>query len=199
MPSVRHSAAAGMWCFSSHAVSWSAPSWVQSLPPVTNSGLLDAARAAARAAESTVVIPPVATGIGGCRVGGDLLADDVLGQADDNGAGPAAHRGKHGLGDDFGGALGVVQDHDALGAGVEPGFDVEFLEGFAVPVGEGDQADEQHHGGGVLPRGVQADMGVGGAGSAGDHGDAGELVHLAVGFGHVGGAALVAAHDRFDC
>ena len=42
-----------------------APSWVQSLPPVTNSGLLDAARASARAAESTVVIPPVHSAISG--------------------------------------------------------------------------------------------------------------------------------------
>ena len=130
--------------------------------------------------------------------GGDLLADDVFGQADDDRAGPSAHRREQGFRDDFGSACGVVQDHHALGAGIEPGFDVEFLEGLAVPMGEGDQPNEQHHGGGVLPRGVQADVGIGGAGTTGNHRDAGQLVHLPVSLCHVRGSTLVAAHDGLD-
>ena len=66
---MRHSAAAGMWCFSSHSVSWSAASWVQSFPPVTKSGFLDCARASARAPASVLLMPPAATGMAGCRAG----------------------------------------------------------------------------------------------------------------------------------
>ena len=92
----------------------------------------------------------------------------------------------------------MVKDHDALGAGIEPGLDVELLERLAVPVRERDQAHEQQHGGGVLPGGVQAHVGVGRPGPAGHHGDARALVHFAVGLGHVGGAALVPADDGFN-
>ncbi|CAH0296411.1 hypothetical protein SRABI83_04373 [Arthrobacter sp. Bi83] len=91
----------------------------------------------------------------------------------------------------------MIQDHHPLGAGVEPGLDVELLEGLAVPVGEGNQPHEQHHGGGVLPRGVKSYVGIGGARTSGDHRNAGQLLHLAVSLGHVRGPTLVAAHDGF--
>ena len=128
----------------------------------------------------------------------DLLTDHVLRQADDDGPGPARAGGEHGLGHDLGGALRVVQDHHALRTGAEPGVRVELLEGLAVAVLERDQADEQDERRRVLPRGVQADVGVRGARAARHHGDAGDHVHLAVGLGHVRGAALVAAHHVLD-
>ena len=125
-------------------------------------------------------------------------ADDVLRQAHHHGAGAAAHGREHCLGDDFGGPLGVVQDHHALGARVEPRLDIELLERLAVPVRERNQADKEQHRGGVLPCGVQADVGVRRPGAAGNHGDAGTLVHLAIGLGHVGGAALMPADHGLD-
>ncbi len=67
MPSVRHSAAAGILCSSSHVVRVCAPSSVQSLPPVMNSGLRDSLSAACRDFQSSTVMPPGATGICGCR------------------------------------------------------------------------------------------------------------------------------------
>ena len=195
---MRHSAAAGIWCFSSHRVSSPAASWVQSFPPVTKSGFLDCARASARAPASVLLIPPAATGM--ARVQGriNLCADDVLRQAHHHWAGTAAHGREHCLRDDLGGPLGVVEDHHAFGARVEPRLDVELLERLAVPVRKRNQSDKEQHRSGVLPGGVQADVGVRCPGSPRDHGDAGTLVHLAVGLGHVGGAALVSADHSFD-
>ena len=195
---MRHSAAAGMWCFSSHSVSWLAASWVQSLPPVTKSGFEELASARGQC-----------FGIGGAhsarghRDGGvqgriNLLADDVFRQAHHDGTRPAAHGREHRFRHDLGRPLGMVKDHDAFGPRVEPGLDVEFLERFAVTVGKGDQPDEEQHRGGVLPGGVQPDVGVGRTGPPGDHGHAGTLVHLAVSLGHVGGAALMSADHGID-
>ncbi|MCY1231770.1 hypothetical protein D9M72_442300 [compost metagenome] len=58
-----------MWCFSSQPVSWPAASWVQSLPPVTNSGFLERDKAPARASASVALMPPAATGMAGCSAG----------------------------------------------------------------------------------------------------------------------------------
>jgi hypothetical protein len=45
---------------------------------------------------------------------------------------------------------------------------------------------------------VNADTGVGGAGAAGHHADAGPAGELAIGFGHVGGGALMFGDDDLD-
>ena len=92
----------------------------------------------------------------------------------------------------------MVQDHHALGAGAEPLVRIEFLERFLLAVLKGDQAHEQHHGGGILPCGVQPHVGVGGTGAASHHGHAGNGIQLAVRIGHVGGTALVAGDHSVD-
>ena len=128
----------------------------------------------------------------------DLLADDVLRQAHHHRPRPPAHGREHGFRNNLGGALGVVEHHHALGSGVEPCLDIEFLERLAVAVRKGNEPHEEQHGRGVLPGGVQADVGVGCAGPARHHGNARTLVHFAVGLGHVGGAALVPANHGID-
>ncbi len=128
----------------------------------------------------------------------NLCADDVLRQAHYHWAGTATHGREHCLRDNLGGPLWVVEDHHAFGARVEPRLDVELLERLAVPVRKRNQSDKEQHRSGVLPGGVQADVGVRCPGSPRDHGDAGTLVQLAVGLGHVRGAALVSADYSFD-
>ncbi len=92
----------------------------------------------------------------------------------------------------------MIEDHHTFGAGVEPRFDVELLKGLPVSVGEGDQSHEQHHGSGVLPGGVQADVGIGCARPTGNHRNSRQLIHFTVSLGHVGGTALMTANDGFD-
>ena len=129
---------------------------------------------------------------------GDLLGNDVLRQADNHRTGPPGHGGEHGLGDHFAGTLGVVQDHDAFGAGAKPGLGIEFLERLLFAVFEGNQPDKQHHGGGILPGRVQSDQRVGRTGTTGHHGDTRALMQFSVGFGHVRGAAFMAGDHGFD-
>ncbi|MNE41717.1 hypothetical protein D3C80_1358030 [compost metagenome] len=95
-------------------------------------------------------------------------------------------------------APGVFDLHHPLGQRGIHLLVVDFLEGFAAELVAGHLADEQQHWRGVLEGGVHADRGVGGAGAAGDEADARLAGQLAVRLGHVGGAALLAAHHQVD-
>ena len=125
----------------------------------------------------------------------ELLVEDILRQAHDDGAGAALLGLEEGLRHHAGGARGIVENEDLLGLGAEPRLGVELLEGLAVAVGDRDEADEEDQRSGVLPGGVDAHEGVGRAGSARDHGHARLAGGLAVGLCHVRRAAFLAGDD----
>ena len=122
----------------------------------------------------------------------------VFGQRQHHRAGPAAGGGGVGAGDELGDAVAAVDLGDPLGHGAEHAAVVDFLEGLALHEVVADLAHEQDHGRGILEGRVHADAGVGGARTARDEADARLAGELAVGLGHVGGAAFLAAYDGFD-
>lgn len=123
------------------------------------------------------------------------LADDVLGQADDDGARAARRRHPQRLARHLGGARRVVEHVHALGLGAEPGREVELLEGEAVAVGHRDEPDEEHERRRVLVRRVHGDHGVRRTRSARHHGHAGDAREAPLGEGHEPGPALLPADD----
>src|SRR3954470_2097910 len=75
---------------------------------------------------------------------------------------------------------------------------VDFLEGLALGEFVSDLADEHHHRRGILESGVHADCAVRGSRAARHEKHARLAGELAVRFGHVGGAALLAANHEFQ-
>ena len=128
----------------------------------------------------------------------DLVTQHVLGQREDDRAGAAGGGDAPGAGDIFGDPAGVVDPGGPFGDRAEKGREVDFLEAFAVLVAAVEVADEQDHRGRILEGDVDSGGGVGGARAAGDEGDAGAAGQLAVGLGHVGDAAFLAADHDVD-
>src|SRR5262249_32287005 len=92
----------------------------------------------------------------------------------------------------------ILDPRRPFGDGAEEGREVDLLESLAVAVAARDVADEQDHRGRILGGDMDPAAGVGRAGAAGDEGYAGTPGHLAVGVGHVGDPALLAADDGVD-
>ncbi|MNL15555.1 hypothetical protein D3C87_1365460 [compost metagenome] len=122
----------------------------------------------------------------------------VFGQGQHYRAGAAAGGHREGARDEFRDAVGAVDLRHPLGHLPEHPAVVDFLERLALHEIVAHLADKQDHRRGVLERGVHADAGVGGAGAARDKADAGLAGQLAIGLGHIGGAAFLAADDRLD-
>ncbi|CFM02052.1 Uncharacterised protein [Bordetella pertussis] len=122
----------------------------------------------------------------------------VLGQRQYHRPGPAAGGHREGARDEFGNPLGAVDLRDPLGHLAEHAAVVDFLERLALHEVVADLADEQNHRGRVLVGRMHADAGVGGAGAAGDEADPRLAGQLAIGLGHVGRAAFLAADNGVD-
>ena len=172
---------------------------LQSAPPTIATGVGGILRAGSNIACDRA-------GAGACASGGDagpvaaldLVAQHVLGQREHHRAGTAGGRDAAGAGDIFGDAASIVDPRRPFGDRREEGREVDFLEAFAVAVAAVDVADEQDHRCRILEGDMDADAGVGRAGAAGDEGDARAAGHLAVGVGHVGDPAFLAADDGLD-
>ena len=137
-------------------------------------------------------------GVPAGRRGDDAIAQHILGQRQDHRAGASRCRHVKGVADMLGDALGVVDLGNPLRHLAEHAPVVDFLERLAFDQAAPDLADEQDHRRRILESDVHAGAGVGGAGSARDEADAGLAGHLAVGFGHDGGAAFLAADHQVD-
>ena len=135
---------------------------------------------------------------GGAGHGVGRGGQHVLGQRHHHRPRAAGLSNREGAGHQLGHPVGVVDLHRPLGERAEDGAVVDLLEGLAVAHGGSDLPDEEDHRRAVLPRGVHADGGVGGAGAAGHEADAGLARQLAPGGGHEGGAALLAVGDQPD-
>jgi len=103
-----------------------------------------------------------------------------------------------GLADQLGNPLGLVDLRHPFGERPEHAAEIDLLEGLALDLVARDLADEQDHRRRILHRGVDRDRGVGGARPAGDEADARPARQLAIGLGHVAGAAFLAAGDQPD-
>ena len=126
------------------------------------------------------------------------LAQHVFGQRDHHRAGPSGSRERKRAGHQFGDAAGVVDPHHPLGHLAVHPAEIEFLERPALEEGARDLADEEDHRRRILISGVHAHARVGRARPARHEADARPAGEFAVGVGHVGGAALLPAHDEAD-
>ena len=136
----------------------------------------------------------------GARDVGDLdhVLLHFLGQRDHHRAGAAGHGDVHGVGDDLRDAACVVDLRHPFRQRAEHPAVIDFLEAFAVGLGEGDLADEQQHRRAVLLGDVDADGAVAGARAACDHGRGAASGELAVGLGRVHRAGFEAAGDQAE-
>ena len=126
------------------------------------------------------------------------LGQDVLRQRDHDGPRPTRDRGVERPADHLRYARRMIDLAHPLGDRAEHRAVVDLLERLAPAHVARDLADQQDHRRRVLARDVHAVRRVGGAGAARDHGDPGPPGELAVGLGHHGGAALLAADDVAD-
>ncbi|CFP48377.1 Uncharacterised protein [Bordetella pertussis] len=144
----------------------------------------------------------------GCAGAGDAVGNavggvrrrpqDVLGQGQHHGPRPARQRDLVRPMDEFRDALRVVDAGHPLGhLAVHPAV-VDLLEGLPFGHVGAHLADEQNHRCRVLEGGMHAYAGVGGARPARHEADAGLAGQLAIGFGHEGRAALLAADSQPD-
>ncbi len=122
----------------------------------------------------------------------------VLGQRDDDRAGPSIDRRGPGAGEDFGNALHPVDLHRPLGNGAEHRAVVDFLKRLAsLHVGAHLPHEEQHRHA-VLHGGVHTDRPVGGARPPGHEADPRLTCQLAPGSGHERRTALVSAQNKIQ-
>ena len=136
----------------------------------------------------------VAAGVGHV----DAVGQHVFGQRQHDRARPAVDCAMERLADIFRDAGGVVDLGHPFGHRAVHAAEVDLLECLALHLVARHLADEQDHRRRILEGGVDADRGVGRAGAAGDKADAGAAGQLAVGLGHVGGAAFLPADDQLD-
>ena len=136
----------------------------------------------------------VGTGIGDL----DLVDQHVLRQREHDRTGPAVHArwkawlissGMRRASSIWVDPLGHLAVHAAV---------VDLLERLAVRRLARHLADQQDHRRRILEAGMHSDAGIGGAGTARHEADAGLAGQLAVGLGHVGRAAFLAADDVAD-
>ncbi len=128
----------------------------------------------------------------------DLRGLHVLGQGEDHRPGPPRGRDVEGAGDHFRDPFGVVDLRRPFGEFAEHAAEIDLLERLAFHHPARDLADEQDHRRRILIGGMYRDAGVGRARRPGDETDARPAGQLAMGFGHVAGAAFVAADDQFE-
>ena len=122
----------------------------------------------------------------------------VFGQRQHHRPGPARGRRAEGAVDVFGDPRRIVDLAGPFGELAHHPAEIDLLEGFAFGHAARDLADEDDRRRGILARGVDADARIGRPGAAGDEADAGPPGQLAVGFRHIGRAALLAAGDDAD-
>src|SRR5690606_2430870 len=116
----------------------------------------------------------------------------------DDRAWPAGNGGMEGAADELGDAVSTVDLGDPLADRPEHATIVDLLEAFPLDHMGPDLADEEDHRGGILERGMQANRRVARAGPSRDKADPGPPRQLAIGFRHIGGAALLPADDELD-
>ena len=114
------------------------------------------------------------------------------------GPGPPGGRDLKRLVDQLGDALGHVDLRHPFGERREHLAEIDLLEGLAVDLMARDLADQHDHRRRILERGMDADRGVAGAGAARHQQHSRLAGELAVGFGHKGGAAFLAAGHETD-
>ena len=103
-----------------------------------------------------------------------------------------------GVADIFGNAGRVLDLGDPFGHLTEHAAVVDFLERLALDLMAGDLADEQDHRRRILKRDMHPGGRVGRPRAAGHETNARLAGHLAVGIGHDGGAAFLAADHQID-
>ncbi len=128
----------------------------------------------------------------------DLVDQHVFRQRDHDRPGPAVHRAMEGLADQLGDAAGVLDLGHPLGHRPEHVAVVDLLERLAVGRLARHLPDQQDHGRRILKAGMQSDAGIGRTRTARHEGDPRLAHQLAVGLGHVGRAAFLAADDVAD-
>ena len=127
-----------------------------------------------------------------------FFGQHVFGQGQHDRARAARHGGMKGVTDVFGYAGRIFDLGDPFGHLAEHAAVVDFLKGFALDLMAGDLADEQNHRRGILKGDMNPGRGIGRPWAAGHETDAGPAGHLAVGFGHDGGPAFLAADHQID-
>ena len=136
--------------------------------------------------------------IGRAVLGLGAVGLHVLGQRQHHRPGASRGRRAEGAIDVFRYPCRIVDLAGPFGELAHHPTEVDLLEGFAFGHAARDLADEDDHRRGILARGVDADARIGRPGAAGDEADAGPPGQLAVGFRHIGRAALLAAGDDAD-
>ena len=126
------------------------------------------------------------------------VAQHVLGQCQNDRSGPAGRRDLKRLVDQFGDALGHVDLRHPFGERCHHAAEIDLLKRLAVDLVARDLADQHDHRRRILKRGVDADRGVARTRPARDQQYAGLAGQFAVGLGHKGGAALLAAGHEPD-
>ena len=126
------------------------------------------------------------------------LAQHVFREHDHHRAGPSGSRQRKCSRRQLRDAGRVVDLHHPLGHLAVHSAEVELLERPAPKKGARDLSDEEDHRRRVLIGRVHADARVGRARTARNETDARPASEFAVGFGHVGGAAFLPAHDEAD-
>ncbi len=132
------------------------------------------------------------------RVVRDGLVEEVLGEREQDGPGPAAECLANRLADRFAHGLGRRGFGRPLGQPAERGDLVDLLEGLAAADGALDLADDGEHRRRILARRVDPDGQVGPAHGTRPEADRRSAGELTVGFGHERGGALVAGRDHPD-
>ena len=130
--------------------------------------------------------------------GGAPVAQHVLGQGQDDRAGAAGGRDLKRLVDELGDAFGQVDLRHPFGERCHHAAEVDLLKGFAVDLVARNLTDQHDHRGRILKRGVDADRRVARPRPAGHQQHPRLAGELAVGLGHKGGAALLAAGHEPD-
>ena len=130
--------------------------------------------------------------------GGGAVAQHVLGQGHDDRAGAAGGRDLERLVHQLRDALGHVDLRHPFGERRVHLAEIDLLERLAVDLVARHLADQHDHRRRILERGMDADRGVAGAGAARHQQHAGLAGQLAVGLGHKGGAAFLAAGHEAD-
>ena len=125
-----------------------------------------------------------------------LLAQHVLRQSQNHGAGPSRNRDMKRAAHIFRDARGVLDLRGPFGQRREHVPEVDLLKALAVEEAALCLADEQDHRARILPCDMDARTRIRGAGAARDHANSGLPGELAIGLGHHRGAALLAAGDE---